>query len=478
MITDWQARPVPEAMSDEKLAALIDREVEAADRMLFTVTPREELDAIGRSQQLADQAFAQQVRLIVGAHARSGVAEREFAVDEIALALGVGSGTAARVLAQALALAALPGLVEAIEAGMLTLRHALAVLRTLDAVPELSAEHRRAIVLIVLARLSGQTPGELAKLTHRLILTIDLRAAQARQDAASRERRVSTYPDVDGQAVVHARGPLAQVAAIKASISSWLRDHPKAADDPRSEAEREFDLFVALLTGAEQPGQWQTQIIVPFSAAAGGDLELAEIPGFGPILPSTARDLATDTAWTQVAVDQDGVVIATGDPIKAPKPPKAPVPAQRQQPTAAEPTAAEPVAATSGPASGDTTKPSPVRDELWWTAMRQLISQPPTQRLRPDHLSSAAYRTPDRLKRYLQARDRTCVFPGCHRRITDIDHRIPWPLGPTSAANLQLLCRHHHRAKQAVFTVELTPDGDYLWTTRGGWQFLRHRQGY
>jgi hypothetical protein len=39
------------------------------------------------------------------------------------------------------------------------------------------------------------------------------------------------------------------------------------------------------------------------------------------------------------------------------------------------------------------------------------------------------------------------------------------------------LCRRHHRAKQAVFTVELI-DRDYRWTTRGGWQFWRRHQGY
>ena len=464
MITDWQARPVPEAMSDERLAALIDREVEAADRMLFTLTPREELDAIGRSQQLADQAFVQQCRTIVAAHSRACRDEREFAADELALALGVGARTASAVLAEALGLAGLPGMLEAVQAGMLSARHARAVLRVLNEVPDLRIEHRCSIALIVIARMVNQTPGELAALTHRLILTIDLAAAQARQDAASRAKKVSFWREPDGQAVAQARGPVAQIAAVQASLSQWLRDNPKSPDDPRSEAEREFDLFVALLTGGEQPGQWQTQIIVPFSTVNGGDLELAEIPGFGPILPATARDLAADTEWTQVAVDQDGVVIATSDPIK---PPKAPVPAQRQAP--------EPISAKPAP---EASTADDARDELWWTAMRQLISQPPKQRLLPDHLGSAAYRTPDRLKRYLQARDRTCVFPGCHRRITDIDHRIPWPLGPTSAANLQLLCRHHHRAKQAVFTVELTPDGDYLWTTRGGWQFLRHRQGY
>ncbi len=443
--TSWQARPVPLAMTDERLAALVEGEVERHERMLFTLTPREELDAIGRAQAQADQAFAQQVRAIAAAHSRACKEQREFAADEVALALGVGPGTAHNVLRQALGLASLPGMVEALHAGWLTQRHALAVLRELDEV-ELSCEQRAAIGTIVLARLAGQTPHELSRLTKRLILQIDLAAARARQDKATSKRNVRVWDTPDGQGVVQGTGPLEQIAAIRASMATWLREHPKAADDQRSESEREFDLFCALLTGGVEPGSWQAQIIVPFSTATGGELELAEIPGLGPVLPSTARDLLGDAEWSQVAVDQDGVVIAAGDPIPAPRSPATAARARMR--------------------------------ENWELSLAQLMCQPPQRRLRPEQLGSAAYATPSRLRRFLQARDRTCVFPGCHRRITDVDHRIPWPLGPTAAGNLQLLCRHHHRAKQAVFTVELTPEGDYLWTSRGGWQFLRHRQGY
>jgi hypothetical protein len=72
------------------------------------------------------------------------------------------------------------------------------------------------------------------------------------------------------------------------------------------------------------------------------------------------------------------------------------------------------------------------------------------------------------------------VFPGCGKPATktDKDHRIPWPLGPTSADNGQCLCRHHHRAKHAVFTVLRDTDGSYLWITRGGWEFRRHPKGF
>jgi hypothetical protein len=470
MITDWQARPVPEAMTDERLAALVDREIAQHESMLFTLTPREELDAIGRAQQLADQAWVQGVRAIVAAHSRSCVEDREFAADEIGLALGVGFKTAQTILAEALGVAGLPGMLEAVHAGMLSQRHALAVLRTLDEVPTLAGEHRRAISMIVIARLVAQTPRELAQLTRRLILTVDLAAAQARKDAATGKRKVLLWPVADGQGVLQSRGPLERLAAVRASMRQWLLDNPKAADDPRSEAEREFDLFVALLTGGAEAGSWQAAIVVPFTTAAGEDLELAEIPGLGPILPSTARELLEDAEWTQVAVDTDGAVIAVSDPIPAPKQ-AAPEQARSSESSAFRPTAPTPTAPTP-------TAPTARTRENWELSLAQLMSTPPKQRFFPEQLSSAAYTTPARLRRYLQARDRTCVFPGCHRRITDVDHRIPWPLGPTAHWNLQLLCRHHHRGKQAVFTVELTDDGDYLWTTRGGWQFLRHRQGY
>ena len=69
----------------------------------------------------------------------------------------------------------------------------------------------------------------------------------------------------------------------------------------------------------------------------------------------------------------------------------------------------------------------------------------------------------------------TYTFPLCSNPAThtDTDHRIPWPHGSTSETNLQCLCRHHHRAKQASFTPHQRPEGATVWTTRGGWQFTR-----
>lgn len=469
--TDWSARPVPSAMSPEHLAALVDKAVSRTEGMLFTATPTEELDAIGRWQQLKDQAFAGQMREIVAAYNRAAAEAREFAADEVGLAIGATSTTGGNLVGRALAVCALPGLLEAVEAGQLTERHVLAVLGELDKV-ELKLEQRQVVVLVMLARYRGQAPGELGRLVARLIVQVDRAAAAARDAKATAERKVWFSRDVDGQALVLARGPAAAIAAIRASLEGTLPTDAEP-DDSRTRAAREFDLFVDLLTGGAQAGAWHVEVVMPFSAAEGGDEDLAEIPGLGPILPATARDLL-DHADTigQTAVGPDGQVLAVGDPVRNPQ--------RDGQPSPGRPDVAPPPEAAPQPTVRPLPEPDPLERPLLpdpvWAARLALLGRPPVVR----ELIYDGYRIPPRLRRFLEARDRTCVFPGCNRRArrTDKDHRRPWPLGPTSAENLDCLCRHHHRAKHAVFSVLRDADGAYIWISRGGWQFLRHPKGF
>ena len=192
---DWSSRPVLSAMSVERLAALVDCAVSRTEGLLFTATPAEELDEIGRWQQLKDQAFAGQVGAIVAAYNRTGSLEREFAGDEVGLAVGATSTTGSNLVGQALAIAALPGLLEAVEAGALTERHVHAVLRELDKVA-LSGEQRHAVVLVMLARYAGQAPGQLAGVVARLIVQVDRAAAAARDAQAARDRSVRFVRDL------------------------------------------------------------------------------------------------------------------------------------------------------------------------------------------------------------------------------------------------------------------------------------------
>jgi HNH endonuclease len=56
---------------------------------------------------------------------------------------------------------------------------------------------------------------------------------------------------------------------------------------------------------------------------------------------------------------------------------------------------------------------------------------------------------PARIRTALEARDPTCVVPGCDMRLDlEIDHIIPVSArGPTKLSNLARLCRHHHFLK-------------------------------
>ena len=82
------------------------------------------------------------------------------------------------------------------------------------------------------------------------------------------------------------------------------------------------------------------------------------------------------------------------------------------------------------------------------------------------------YEPPQLLRDYLLARDRICRFPGCRRagHLTDIDHSQSWESGgSTSAANLGLLCRRHHRMKtHGGWKLESNSDGSCTWTSPNG----------
>ena len=78
------------------------------------------------------------------------------------------------------------------------------------------------------------------------------------------------------------------------------------------------------------------------------------------------------------------------------------------------------------------------------------------------------------------------MFPFCTRRArrADLDHRVPWPDGPTSSANLAPLCRTHHRMKtfagwtyEPAATTEHGVPTAFTWTSPSGDRFHVDRFG-
>lgn len=75
-------------------------------------------------------------------------------------------------------------------------------------------------------------------------------------------------------------------------------------------------------------------------------------------------------------------------------------------------------------------------------------------------------------RRYVEARQRTCIFPGCRMPAisSDIDHRRPYSDGgPTEEQNLGPVCRYDHCLRHRFgWTYASLSNGDHLWTTRLG----------
>jgi hypothetical protein len=80
------------------------------------------------------------------------------------------------------------------------------------------------------------------------------------------------------------------------------------------------------------------------------------------------------------------------------------------------------------------------------------------------------------MRKFLQARDRTCTFPGCRRPASrsDLDHTYPYAAGgATSVDNQAHLCRRHHTQKhQHPWRVRHLGNGVLEWTSPTGDIFI------
>ena len=92
----------------------------------------------------------------------------------------------------------------------------------------------------------------------------------------------------------------------------------------------------------------------------------------------------------------------------------------------------------------------------------------------PLHTGTTRRRPTAALRRDVESRDPTCIFPGCRMPSVDcdLDHRQRWADGgPTTHDNCAPLCRHDHLIKdERGWTYRPLSNGDYQWTSR-----LRHR---
>ncbi|MDJ1114269.1 HNH endonuclease [Microbacterium dauci] len=99
------------------------------------------------------------------------------------------------------------------------------------------------------------------------------------------------------------------------------------------------------------------------------------------------------------------------------------------------------------------------------TQWERLVTHPVTGAV----LAVDSYRVPEAMRRYLQARDQHCRFPGCRQAAVrcEIDHNEDHALGgKTHTCNLCHLCQRHHSMKQfTCWRVRQLLGGVLEWTS-------------
>ncbi|MCZ3390191.1 MAG: HNH endonuclease [Actinomycetia bacterium] len=240
-------------------------------------------------------------------------------------------------------------------------------------------------------------------------------------NARSAERRVVITAGDDGKCELWALLPGVQGQQIQQALTTLA--HGLGAADARSMDQRRADTLVDLLLRRTEPPEVSVQVIVPADTLTGASDQPGWVLGLGPITATEVGELVDPGAG-------DGT--GTG----------------------------------AGSGEGDALRFGPQ------VTFHRLLTDPATGTL--TDLAEKRYRPSTALDRAVRARDVTYRFPGCRRSAnsagTDLDPTTRWPEGPTTAANLAVLCRHHrHRLKHTTrWNVTLDPSGVMTWTTPTG----------
>jgi hypothetical protein len=354
-----------------------------------------------------------------GAPLWSRECREQFVPDEVGVLLGWTKMAAASRYGTACQVADLPVVGQAWWAGLVDARKVATICEQVSTLEPADAEPL-AVQAVEYATESGRsrTAPQLREWLRRQAIAANPEAAEARRQQAMADRRVVITAGEDGMSELWALLPGVQARQIQHSLTTAAQGMGAAdGGDARSMDQRRADTLVDLLLGRTEPTTVDVQVIVPADTLASAGDQPGWVPGLGPVTPGQITELIDN----------------------------------------------ELIGATTGGAGPD-------RKVIF----RRLVTDPATGVL--TDVAEDRYRPSAVLDRAVRARDVTCRFPGCRRTAdsagTDLDHTVPYPAGPTSAANLAVLCRRHHRLKHtAGWTVHLHPTGVMTWTTPTGRQF-------
>ncbi|MCC9175877.1 HNH endonuclease [Arthrobacter sp. zg-Y179] len=345
---------------------------------------------------------------------------------EVQTLLCLSYQAAARLLADALDLCTgFTATLAALEAGTLSCRQAATILdqcRFLD-----GAEQSR-FEADLLARAPGHTDAQFTRTAVGLRERLHPETLIPRHRKALEARKVWFEARPEGMAELGAYLAAEQGQLIYGALTTAARGE-QAAGDPRSVGQLRADILTSLLTGApgtvhEAPDGQAPK--APHRRPAGRDRPVSEPtpPGAGTgngAGVGTAAGAAGAGARTEIMVLVNADTLLGLDDQPAELNGYGPISAETARRLAEN--ASHLTGLVQDRASG----------EILGVGKRRRI--------------------PPGLRRWLQARDGTCRFPGCDtpaagHTTTELDHTLPWARGGTTDhTNLAHLCRKHHRFK-------------------------------
>jgi hypothetical protein len=273
--------------------------------------------------------------------------------------------------------------------------------------------------------------------------------AVRRARASARGRDVVIAPADDRSGTAHLWGSLLATDAAVLDRRLTQMAHQVCEDDPRTIAQRRADALGTLAAGGEQ---------LPCACATPG-------------CPARVDADPRATAVVIHVVAEASSLAATPDPHTSGEPARRPITPDTPLREALAPDPERPsVRLPSAWLPGGAPVPPPRLAELIAGGATVLPLRHPG-----DSPPESGYRPSAQLQRFIRCRDLTCRFPGCDRpaECCDVDHTVPYPLGPTHPSNLKCVCRKHHLLKTFWggpdgWRDEQHPDGTVTWTTPSG----------
>ncbi len=426
--------------------------------------------AIGAWARVEAAACARRLAAMVAVldrcHAADGSAEREqWYLDnwgavcaEIAAAQQVTSGTASHQLLLATALRdRLPCVAAVFAAGGVSYRLVSTIVWRTALIKD--PEALREVDSALASALLNWEPMSERKTVQAIDYWVDRfdRHALRRNQTQARSRCIEI--DVDGPSgtaslwgSLFAHDAVALDRRLDALAATTCRADPRTLDQRRADA------MGALANGAEQ------------LACLCGRPDCAATTTAG----SVASSLVIHVVANSDAVSETGLVTAADDTAALdgdapPRPRCRPLREQTLAEALADPPPTGPAATSPGVMIGGPVLAGPMVRRAALQATIKAIIHPGNSAPEPRYVPSRA------LADFVRCRDLTCRFPGCDEPAdrSDIDHTIAYPVGPTQASNLKILCRKHHLVKTfwgggGGWRDRQLPDATVIWTSPEG----------